>query len=268
MPALPVPPSTSPTSAGGQWETFPRTLILTLAVFLLAVVAAYWMAMPLVVNALARRVPQSALDAIGRQTMAALDREVMQPSALPESRRRELTAAFDRLSLAPDLRRVASLEFRRSDALGANALALPSGTLIVTDGLVELSREDGEILAVLAHEVGHLEGRHGMRAVIQRALLSTLITLIGGDVTSLAAAAPAALLDARYSRGLEREADAFAVATLRANGIAPTRLADILERMEQAHTRAGGGGPSGALAYLSTHPTTEERLQALRQGSE
>jgi Zn-dependent protease with chaperone function len=160
------------------------------------------------------------------------------------------------------------IEFRRSEALGANALALPSGVVVVTDGLVALAKDTDDVVAVLAHEVGHLEGRHSMRAIVQSALVSGLIMLVVGDVSALAAAAPAALLNARYSRDLEREADAYASDALRAIGVRPTRLADMLERMEAEHSKAGREGPTDAFSYLSTHPTTEERLTALRRGSE
>lgn len=136
--------------------------------------------------------------------------------------------------------------------------------MIVTDDLVDLATDADDVVAVLAHEVGHLEGRHGVRAVIRGALVSALITLVVGDVSALAAAAPAALLNARYSRDLEREADADAVDALRRAGIRPTRLADMLERMEAGHAKAGRESPTGAFAYLSTHPTTEERLRTLR----
>ena len=50
-------------------------------------------------------------------------------------------------------------------------LALPSGVVIVTDDLVALAKDADDVVAVLAHEVGHLEGRHGVRAVIQSALV-------------------------------------------------------------------------------------------------
>jgi predicted Zn-dependent protease len=59
-------------------------------------------------------------------------------------------------------------------------------------------------------------------------------------------------LNARYSRNLEREAHAYAVNALRAIGIRPTRLADMLDRMEAEHSRAGGESPTGAFAYRST----------------
>jgi Zn-dependent protease with chaperone function len=254
-------------SAGSQWESAPRTLFAVVAVGLLVLVGIYWLAAPIVVRGLAARVPHAALEAIGRETLAALDRSLLQPTSLPPERRQSIGTAFGRLSIAPELKSVARLEFRRSADLGANALALPSGTIVVTDGLVDLAQHDDDVVAVLAHEVGHLDGRHGVRAVIQDAFLSTLIALIAGDVSSLAAAAPAALLNARYSRSLEREADAYAVTTLRASGIRATRLADMLERMEAEQARAGRTGPAGAFQYLSTHPTTDERLRTLRAES-
>ena len=234
------------------------------AAFLLVLAGIYGFGTPILVRALAARVPQAALDVIGRETLASLDRDLLQPSTLPPARRESIAAAFGRLSIAPGIARVARLEFRRSDALGANALALPSGTIVVTDGLVALAEDEDDVVAVLAHEVGHLDGRHGVRAVIQDAFLSALIALIVGDVSSLAAAAPAALLNARYSRSLERDADAYAVGVLRASNIRATRLADMLERMEAQQTRGGPNGPAGAFQYLSTHPTTDERLESLR----
>jgi Zn-dependent protease with chaperone function len=226
-------------------------------------VATYWLAFPVIVRAVTAGVPQSALEAIGTQTLASLDEGLLEPSTLSSERQQEIATAF-RLLLPSELVNHSRVEFRRSEALGANALALPSGVVVVTDGLVALAKDTDDVTAVLAHEVGHLDGRHSMRAIVQSALVSGLVMLVVGDVSALAAAAPAALLNARYSRDLEREADAYAVGTLRALGVRPTRLADMLERMEAEHAKAGSESPTGAFSYLSTHPTTEERLKTLR----
>jgi Zn-dependent protease with chaperone function len=250
-----------------QWDRSPRTLVVTLLAGVLLLVAVYRIVFPLVVRTAAGSVPNAALEAIGGQVLASLDESLLQPTTLPAGEQQAIHAAFGRLALPPDLAGRVRLEFRKSGELGANALALPSGTMIVTDDLVGLATDADDVVAVLAHEVGHLEGRHSVRAIVQDALVSTLIMLVIGDVSALAAAAPAALLEARYSRDLEREADAYAVGSLRRLGIAPTRLADMLERMEAAHAKAGHQSSGGALAYLSTHPTTEERLQTLRGGS-
>ena len=248
-----------------QWDRGPRTLVVVLIVVAVLLAATYWLAFPVVVRAAAARVPQSALETIGTQVLASLDGGLLTPSELPATRQMTLTEAFGRLSLPPELAGHARLVFRKSDALRANAMALPSGVVIVTDDLVGLAKDADDVVAVLAHEVGHLEGRHGVRAVIQSALVAGLVTVVIGDVSALAAAAPTALLNARYSRDLEREADAYAVGALRAIGIAPTRLADMLERMEAERAGEGNESPPGAIAYLSTHPTTAERLRTLRQ---
>ena len=69
---------------------------------------------------------------------------------------RRSTAAFKKLAFPEATRQPYTLVFRKSDAIGANAMALPSGTIVVTDGLVTLAEDDREILGVLAHEAGHV----------------------------------------------------------------------------------------------------------------
>jgi predicted Zn-dependent protease len=239
-------------------------LLIGLAVIAAFIVVTYWLVFPFIVRAVTAGVPESALEALGTHTLASLDDGLLETTTLPMERQKEIAAAFRRLSQSPELMNRSRIEFRRSEELGANALALPSGVVVVTDGLVALAKDTDDVVAVLAHEVGHLEGRHSMRAIVQSALVSGLILLVVGDVSALAAAAPAALLNARYSRDLEREADAYAVGALRAIGVSPTRLADMLERMEADHAKAGQESPTGAFSYLSTHPTTEERLATLR----
>ncbi len=60
-----------------------------------------------------------------------------------------------------------TVEFRASPIIGANAFALPGGIVIVTDQLMQLAEHDDEILAVLAHEIGHVKHRHVLRGLPQ-----------------------------------------------------------------------------------------------------
>ena len=76
-------------------------------------------------------------------------------------------------------------------------------------------------------------------------------------MTFLAAALPAALLQARYSRAFETEADTYAFAQLKRHGYSPQAFADILRRLQ----RSGSQPRGGALRYFSTHPLTEERIE-------
>lgn len=251
----------SRTIGESQWgDGLPRWLVVFPIVLLLGLIAGYVYGIPLLAGAVAARMPAAVTEMLGTQTLAALDREVFAPSAVPADRQQAITAAFRRLRVPGGSSAGHRLEFRSSEAIGANAMALPSGVIVVTDGLVTLAQDDFELLGVLAHEAGHVEGRHGLRGILQNSFLGLVVASIVGDVSSIAAAAPAALLEASYSRDLEREADAFAIAVLRANGIPLRHFADILRRLEAA---SGAPGTASALRYLSTHPATEDRIQQL-----
>lgn len=242
--------------------------LLAVAVCLAMVAWGYLSLLPWAARQAADHLPAHALDAASEQTLAVLDSRFMRPSDLPASRREALSRAFERMT-PPDGEKVAHrLLFRRSDLLGPNAFALPSGTIIVTDALVALAAHDDEVLAVLCHELGHVQRRHGMRQVLQSSVVGLLVTWYLGDFSSLLTALPAALLEARYSRDHEREADEYAVRMLRFNAMPPALLATMLERLETArrdvgrHDRTEGSTPSD---YLASHPATPERIRDIRE---
>jgi Zn-dependent protease with chaperone function len=133
---------------------------------------------------------------------------------------------------------------------------------VLLDELVVLLDDDEETAAVLAHELGHAQHRHPLRMLLQGSAVAAFWTLYVGDVSSLLAIAPAAVLQARYSRGFEQEADDFAVAMLQANGMSPGLLADALEKLE-AHQRKRDG--ESVNSYLASHPATSERVRHLRE---
>jgi predicted Zn-dependent protease len=161
------------------------------------------------------------------------------------------------------------LEFRSSEALGANAFALPGGTVLLTDGMVELARSDDELAAVMAHEIGHVRQRHVMRHVLQNSVTALIVATLTGDVTSitsLAATLPTAVVDATFSRQFEREADDAAVAWLKSANVDPRRYAELLARLQaQLDTRSGDAfkEKSPVHNYLSNHPETGERIRRI-----
>ena len=209
-----------------------------------------------------RYIPQSVDAYIGADSLRVLDRSAFQPTRLPPERQAQLRRLF--AEVAADAGSDGAhyrLELRSGGALGANAFALPSGIVVLTDQLALLSRNDDELRGVFAHEVGHLVNRHAMRMVVEASGSSLLMIGVFGDVSgvsSMAAAAPAVLVNSAYSRDLEREADAFAFRWMRRHQVDPGRLADLLERLEKAHGEDHGG-------YLASHPEVRERLRALRQ---
>ncbi|MBW2317041.1 MAG: M48 family metallopeptidase, partial [Deltaproteobacteria bacterium] len=194
---------------------------------------------------------------LARGTLELLDQS-FEPSELPEPRKQALRAAFDGIVVDASEGYAFELLFRTGGLVGANAFALPSGTVIVTDELVELAERDEEIVAVLAHEVGHVVHRHGLRQAIQDSLLAVGIVLVVGDLSAasgLVAALPTALAEASFSRDFEREADEHALAWLEFHGIDPVHLVHLLQRME---AEQGGGFD---ISFLSTHPATDERIE-------
>jgi Zn-dependent protease with chaperone function len=252
-----------PPSRVTAWERSRIAIPVALAVILTVGVLGYRFALPAVADVAARRMPERLTELLSDQVIAILDRTLfVAPTRVPRDRQADLIFALARLRFpggaAPHLR----LVFRSGGRIGANALSLPSGKIIVTDGMMALA-DDRELLAVLAHEAGHVIRRHGLRNMAQTSMLTVLLTWYIGDVSTLAAIAPTMLLQAKYSRDFEREADRFAVETLRLNGLPPSLLADVLERLDAA-ARRQGGITADALGYLSSHPATAERLATIR----
>ena len=214
---------------------------------------------PLLAKHVAQALPASVDAALGKEGLAVMDRLFFAPSELSPARQRELDAIFSDVAMASDDGHDFELMFRKSPRIGPNAFALPSGIVVITDELVTLSRNDNELIAVLAHEVGHVVHRHALRRVLQGSAVVLVIAAVTGDVTSitsLAATIPVMLVEAKYSRDFEHEADEYSLQYLRANDIPPRHFADILQRMEQSSPAT-----SEVPSYLSTHPATRERVQ-------
>ena len=224
--------------------------------------AALHFGLPWAARKIAFLLPAKITRVLGDQTLAALDKSVLQPTALTHERQIALQAAFTRFLAQSGDATPVSIEFRAMKSVGANAFALPSGVIVLTDDLVLLAEDDQEILAVLAHECGHLENRHALRAVLQNSAVFVLVALVTGDVSSATAfggALPAYLLQTKFSREFEREADAHAVAVLRRAAIDPVHLATMLARLTKSH----GASDAKILGYLGTHPPTPERIEAI-----
>lgn len=213
---------------------------------------------PAVADWTARVLPPEVDRAIGGGTLDLLDRYVFLASDLTIERQRQLEARFARMTDRLKDGHTYRLELRDGRRLGANAFALPSGIVVMTDQLVQLSENDDELVAVLAHEIGHVRGRHALRQMLQAAGVSALAVALLGDLSSISgilSAAPA-LLTAKQSRDFEREADAFAKQWLHDNHIDESNFDAILCRMEGKH-----GGSKQSVDFFASHPPTDERVR-------
>lgn len=249
-----------------RWEKSLGYSLLALLLTALAVMLFIRHGIPHLATRTAFALPPATERAIGKETLATLDRLLMAPSELDQKRRDELAALLARVAGSSPNANGYRLECRSSPAIGANAFALPSGIIIITDDLVQLANSDNELAAVLAHEVAHVRQRHALRHALQSSATGLVMAALTGDlvsISSLAATLPTLLVDTSYSREFEREADTEAIAWLKSSKIAPRRYAELLGRMQaQQNVRRGDAfdRKSRARNYLSTHPDTEERI--------
>jgi predicted Zn-dependent protease len=148
-----------------------------------------------------------------------------------------------------------------------NAFALPSGTLYVTRGLVALANDTSELSSVLSHEMAHVIARHAAirdDQVRQAVLVSRVISdvLNDADLGALSLARSRATL-ATFSRGQELEADAVGVGISARAGFDPfgaSRFLTTMGRYAALRGAAFGRDPSGPIDFLSSHPSTPERV--------
>jgi Zn-dependent protease with chaperone function len=251
------------------WEKSLPLILTSVALTALLVVLFVRYGVPPLARHAAFALPAATESSIGNEVLKSLDRIVMKPSKLSKERRDELAILFRRV--AGDGADTAGyrLEFRDSPVIGANAIALPSGIVVITDGLVELARQDDEIAAILAHELGHVYCRHALRHVLQSSAAGLVMATLTGDlasITALAATLPVVLVDASFSRGFEREADDAAIAWMRTAGVEPRRYAEILGRLQaQMDVKNGvkGNTKSPVRNYLTSHPDTGERIRRI-----
>jgi Zn-dependent protease with chaperone function len=246
-----------------RWGWALVAVMLTVA----AVAAGYRWGLPAAAEWIAFRLPPRLLASMGNASLEFLDKGILQPSKLAATRQEKLKQAFDKLEQPSRVSAVHTIVFRNGGPIGANAFAFPNGMIVVTDQLVSSARNDDEILGVLSHELGHLERRHSLRLLIQGSIVGFVVGWYVGDVSSVAAGLPSAMLQARYSRDFEREADAYAAQMLKLNGISPTVLAKMLERMQAKARKASGQAADPFAGYLDSHPATQERIRMLELAS-
>jgi len=231
---------------------------------LVSVVAAYVFGVPLIANRVTALVPpqwEANLGAVAEgQIMQIINAEGgfatcdRDPNSVANRAIARFTAAVMEGSNSPF---EANITVVRSEI--PNAFALPGGHAYYFSALLAKTESADEFAGVMAHEIGHVIYRHGMESLIASSATGLLVGFVLGDMTnvSVAGAVGATLIDSRFSREAEREADRFAAATAVRLGFDPAALATLLERV------AGDDTMSQSLAFLSTHPLTIERRAAL-----
>jgi Zn-dependent protease with chaperone function len=243
----------------GRWGIALAGVAIIAAIML----AGYLYGLPAAANYVASRIPMTTEQALGRQAIVWLDsNEWFKPSSLEQEKRKAIMEGFDVLRSDLPLKNYYRLEFRNSAVIGPNAFALPGGTIVITDALVEAAQSPDEVVAVLAHEMAHIELRHAMRGILQNSAIAVVAAAVTSDAASLSVAVgsmPALLAQTKYSREFEAAADEYAFSLLKKHNYSPALFASIMERLFEKH-----GRQPQMLNFVSTHPVTEERIKSAR----
>ena len=220
--------------AFGHWLPRLERASVFVAAALFGLVAALYFAYERVIPSAAafaaERIPRESEAALGELAINSLERFGFTSTFLSSEEQSSIKADFDALAKAANLTEVTSLKFRRGSP---NALGLPGGTIIVTDPLVSLFRQDRRMLrAVLAHEIGHQQHRDSLRHILAASFSAVVIGAIAGDVSGVAAitlAVPTLTTTLHFSRSIE--ADGYAFDLLKKAGGSPQDFADAMRRL-------------------------------------
>ena len=229
-------------------------------------------------------IPEKTTNAIENSFLNRLEQDWFKPSQLSEQRQNELNDLFEQviatLAEKNSLRRTdKKYEFKLRDAghsIGANALAFPTGTIVMTDQLVNLVQNDIQLAGVLAHEIGHLDDQHSLRQIVRGSLLTFLVAWITGDISgasSTLATAPAILTQLKYSRDFETKADNYAIQYLDCEPEKLEQMARFFEVLSGHFSDDSQSTTNNKKTpieteeksdFLASHPATTKRISFFR----
>lgn len=202
---------------------------------------------------------------IGRDSYESIIAEMTVVQLEPEEEER-LQSIFNRLVNACS--RKDELEFSltvvKEDSV--NAFALPAGYIFVHTGLLDYVQNDGELAGVLAHEIAHVDRKHGMDAIKRQVGMGLILKLVldkNKSQETLAKIGAFAINMAQlgYSREAEFEADRYGVIFMEKAGF---RKEDILGFWQRMVEETGEQDVPKYLQIFSTHPPTSERIERIK----
>ena len=244
-------------------NSVPGVVVVVVALVGLLTVG-YFKGLPVAARWLAFALPPRLEARMGDQLLAMLDKHRFKPSRLHGVLGTGVADRFARAAAAIAPGVPYRLEFRTTaeTRININAMALPGGVIILLDGLLAFAGDEDAVLGVLGHELGHVVHKHSMRQLLQSAGAGTVASLLWGDFSGVASNLPVALGVLRYSREFEREADEFAIQFLHAQDVPVRPLYQFLARLRALESQHRDVDIPD---FISTHPSTDERLERLRR---
>lgn len=243
-------------------EVFDKRLLVFLAIIIVLFYGIFAYGLPATARFAAWATPPKIVELMDASSLSTLDQIALGKSKLDNKKKQILREDFQRLVQASNHDAPFKLLFRDGGRIGPNALALPAGTIIVTDQIVALVNHD-ELMAILAHEVSHVTHNHSLRQLYRALGFAGLMSVIAGDFGTIAEelfTGGTVLVAMSASREMETEADAKAVPLLRKIDVDPINLSSGLDKLYAAVCKNADCEKSG---WFASHPGGEERRKAL-----
>jgi predicted Zn-dependent protease len=142
-----------------------------------------------------------------------------------------------------------------------NAFASPGGYVYFYTGLLRQMDNEAELAAVMAHEISHVVGRHGIKRLQMVLGVSLAYELAAGDKNSKALETAVGvgmnLVSAQYSRDDERQADDYGMTYMIRAGYDPNGMVTMFNKL----AALGGSGSADVFEkMLASHPDTQDRI--------
>jgi len=249
-------------------RTIPRGLLGcgVLLFLLLAGIVVLFAMRARVSSALAERVPVEWEKEFGESVLKDISskQKLVTTNAVYAARIRAITNALLPV-LAADAR--FQFQFHVIHDTNINAFAVPGGQVFILTGLLDASKRPEQLAGVLAHEIAHVTRRHSLRNIISSAgLWLTLSALFGNaeGLTAVLAEGSGFLLDQKFSRDFEREADDTGWEYLVKANVDPRGMIEFFQTIKEEQEKSTAGKLANSLDFLATHPATDERMARLR----
>jgi predicted Zn-dependent protease len=277
-------------------------MILALVIIPPFIFAIWVYAIPAMTNAVADKIPTEWEERLGQNYFQALFKESLKESD-PKMQKALDTISKRLLTAVPDQPYHFRIYVHPSKMV--NAMALPGGTIIVFQGLINVTETPEELAGVLAHEFQHVLKRHSTRGIIRSEAINLFGLIISGNsdsITSVILQAGGILEFLRFSRELESQADAEGMKMMLAAQVDPQGMVRMFESLEREQQRQMGSrnkdknkvdpeekspekdseedAPDGKrrageesstpewMKYISTHPAGEDRVEVLKKMAE
>lgn len=243
-----------------------RGFLVSVALMAFGLTVIALVVVPEFITVIERILPENVFDLVDEGTLRTLDNALFESTNLSEEDREKILQSFKEFLKKAGQEDDVTILFRSTERTFPNALTLAGHTIIVTDDLVKLYKEDNAdmVSAILFHELGHHRLGHARKALIQASLFTVFIGLFTGDFSNTALQMTGAIYQLKFSREQEFAADKFALEILTESGADPRNYTTALKKLEEkVRGRAFSHNKEAyeILSWVQTHPSTSERLE-------